>query len=121
MSDKETAADADRQEAQLRRVGFGIALAGGLVFIVATTSTRPYTILVYGLGGLAVATLILEKTQGGAMGLSLGFLTGSFGVWLWPHFDSGPYTLLGAMLIAVGILNALLTPYFRGLGEQLAE
>lgn len=119
--DAATDQDAVRQEKKLRLVGYGIALAGLLTLLVAFISTRPHAILVYGLGGMAVATLVLEKTQGGAMGLSLGLLTGSFGVWLWPHLDGGSYYLLGLMLFGVGLVNALLTPKFRELGEKLAD
>lgn len=111
----------ERQRKHLRLVGYGIAVSGVLTLLVAYVSTRPYNILVWGLGGLAVAALVIEVTQDGARGLSLGFLTGSFGVWIWPHLDGGSFYLLGVMLIGVGVLNALLTPQFRQLGKRLAE
>lgn len=113
--------DGDRQREQLQFVGYGIVLSGVLTLAVATISTRPHGILVWGLGGLAVAALILEQTQGGAGGFSLGLLTGSFGVWAWGHLDGGGHLLLGAILVAAGGFNALLTPQFRRLGERLAE
>lgn len=119
MSDEADTSE-DEQEAHLRRVGYGIAISGVLTLLVASASTRPHGILVWGLGGLAVMALVLEATQGGARGFSLGFLTGSFGVWLWPHLDGGSFYTLGLMLFAVGVLNAVLTPLFRGIGKRLA-
>ena len=109
------------QEKQLRLVGYGIATSGVLTVLVGLVSTSPHGILVFGLGALALAMLVFERTQGGTIGLSLGFLTGSLGVWLWPHLDGGSYSLLGLLLIAVGILNAELSPYFRRFGERMAE
>lgn len=122
MSDEdEGPSDEERQRKNLRLVGWGIAVSGLLTLVVASVSTRPHGILVYGLGGLAVAVLVLETTQGGASGLSLGLLTGSFGVWAWPHLEGGSYYVLGFMLGGVGVVNALLTPEFRELGERLAD
>lgn len=121
MSDDADGSDEERQRKHLRLVGYGIATSGLLTLLVVHASTRPHGILVWGLGGLAVATLVLEVTQGGARGLSLGFLTGSFGVWMWPYLDGGSYYVLGVMLFAVGALNAALTPQFRQLGERLAD
>ena len=120
MSDEADPSDDERQQAHLRRVGYGIAISGVLTLLVASASTRPHAILVWGLGGLAVMALVLEATQGGARGFSLGFLTGSFGVWLWPHLDGGSYYALGIMLFGVGAINAALTSHFRRLGERLA-
>ena len=111
----------ERTEKQLRLVGYGIAVSGVLTVIVGLASTRPHGILVFGLGALAIAMLVFERTQGGTVGLSLGFLTGSIGVWVWPHLDGGSYPLLGVLLVAVGVLNAELTPYFRRFGERMAE
>jgi hypothetical protein len=121
MSEASELTEEERQRKHLRLVGYGIAVSGLLTLGVAAISTRPHSILVWGLGGLAVAALVLEVTQGGARGLSIGLITGSFGVWLWPHLDGGSYTVLGAMMIAVGVLNAALTPHFRQLGERLAD
>jgi hypothetical protein len=112
--------DEERQQQNLRRVGYGIALSGVLTLVVAAVSTRPHGILVWGLGGLAVTMLVLEAIEGGARGYSLGFLTGSFGVWLWPQLDGGSYYGLGLMLLVVGALNAALTSQFRRLGKRLA-
>lgn len=120
MSDDATLTEDERQRKQLRRVGYGIAVSGLLVFVVARISTRPFDILVYGLGGLAVATLVLEYAGDGTPGLSLGFLSGSFGVWMWNALDGGRFVLLGGLLVAAGLLNALLTPYFRAFGERLS-
>ncbi|QLD90732.1 hypothetical protein HWV07_17450 [Natronomonas salina] len=121
MSEEAELTEEERQRKHLRLVGYGIAVSGLLTLLVASVSTRPYGILVWGLGGLAVAALVLEATQGGARGLSLGLLTGSFGVWIWPHLDGGSYYMLGVLLVAVGALNAALTPHFRRFGERLAE
>jgi uncharacterized membrane protein len=121
MSDDEGDARSDRQRKQLRLVGYGITIAGVLTYLVAHFSTRPYDILVFGLAGLAIAMLVFERIEGGAMGISLGLLTGSFGVWLWPNVGSGDFSVLGYMLVLAGLANALLTPYFRDLGDRLAE
>lgn len=121
MSDEPELSEDERQQKHLRLVGYGIAASGLLTVLAAYASTRPHGILVWGLGGLAVAALVLEFTQGGASGLSLGLLTGSFGVWMWPHLDGGSYYVLGVMLFAVGALNAALTPQFRRLGKRLAD
>ena len=120
MSDDGELSEEERQQKHLRLVGYGISISGVLTLLVAAASSRPHGILVWGLGGLAVMALVLEATQGGARGLSLGFLTGSFGVYLWPHLDGGSYYALGFMLFAVGVLNAVLTPHFRELGKRLA-
>jgi hypothetical protein len=121
MSDDEGDAQSDRQRKQLRLVGYGITIAGVLTYLVASFSSRPYDILVYGLAGLAIAMLVFEKLEGGAMGISLGLLTGSFGVWLWPNVGGGDFYVLGYMLVLAGLANALLTPYFRDFGERLAK
>ena len=111
----------DRSGAQLRLVGFGIAFSGLLVVLVALVSTRPHGILVFGLGGLAVAMLVFEYTQGGVAGSSLGLLTGSFAVWLWPTIGEGSYYFLGLLLMMVGIVNAVVLPPFYLLGKRLGE
>jgi hypothetical protein len=121
MSDDEGDTQSDRQRKQLRLVGYGITVAGVLTYLVASFSSRPYDILVYGLAGLAIAMLVFEKLEGGAMGISLGLLTGSFGVWLWPNVGGGDFYVLGYMLVLAGLANALLTPYFRDFGERLAK
>lgn len=121
MSDEEELSEDERHRKHLRLVGWGIAVSGLLTLLVAHVSTRPHAILVYGLLGLAVAVLVLEKTQGGVTGLPLGLLTGSFGVWMWPHLEDGSYYVLGFLLVGVGVVNALLTPEFRRLGERLAD
>lgn len=120
MSDDGELTDEEQQRKQLRRVGYGIAVSGLLVVLVALVSTRPFDILVYGLAGLAFATLVLEYTGDATPGLSLGFLAASFGVWMWGSIDGGRFVVLGGLLVAVGLLNAALTPYFRALGERLA-
>lgn len=121
MSEEAELTEEERQRKHLRLVGYGIAVSGVLTLLVAYVSTRPYGILVWGLGGLAVAALVLEATQGGVRGLSLGLLTGSFGVWIWPYLDGGSFYMLGILLVAVGALNAALTPHFRQLGKRLAD
>ncbi|WP_336133346.1 hypothetical protein [Natronomonas amylolytica] len=121
MSDDEGDAESNRQRKQLRLVGYGITIAGVLTYLVASVSSRPYAILVYGLAGLAIAMLVFEKLEGGAMGISLGLLTGSFGVWLWPNVGGGDFYVLGYMLVLAGLANAILTPYFRDFGERLAK
>jgi uncharacterized membrane protein len=118
--DGEGEAQSDHQREQLRRIGYGIVVSGVLTYLVTYFSSRPYRILVFGLAGLAVAMLVFEKIEGGAFGVSLGLLTGSFGVWLWPQVDGGNFYVLGYMLVLAGLANVLLTPYFRDVGERLA-
>jgi uncharacterized membrane protein len=118
--DGEGEAQSDHQREQLRRIGYGIVVSGVLTYLVTYFSSRPYRILVFGLAGLAVALLVFEKIEGGAFGVSLGLLTGSFGVWLWPQVDGGNFYVLGYMLVLAGLANVLLTPYFRDVGERLA-
>ncbi|MFO7925802.1 MAG: hypothetical protein ACQET5_07375 [Halobacteriota archaeon] len=103
----------------LRLVCYGLILSGLLTLLVATVSTRPHGITAFGLGGLAVSTLVFERTQGGAMGLSLGFLTGSIAAWLWPTIGDGGFYFLGAVLVTAGAVNAVLLPPFYRLGQQL--
>ncbi len=110
-----------RQQRQIRLVSYGTAFSGALILLVDFVSTQPYGILFFGLGGLALATLVFERTQGAAVGLSLGLLTGSVAVWLWPIVDGGPYTVLAVLLIVVSVLNTVLLPPFYRLGERLAE
>lgn len=121
MSDGSGAARPERQQKQLRLVGVGIVVSGLLTLVVAWISTRPHAILVFGLAGLAIGWFVLEQVQGGATGLSLGLLTGSFGAWLWPQLEGESYLLLGVLLVAVGVLNAVLTPEFHRLGARLAD
>lgn len=121
MSDGSGAARPERQQKQLRLVGAGIVVSGLLTLVVAWISTRPHAILVFGLAGLAIGWFVLEQVQGGATGLSLGLLTGSFGAWLWPQLEGESYLLLGVLLVAVGVLNAVLTPEFHRLGARLAD
>jgi ABC-type phosphate transport system permease subunit len=113
-------ADEDRQEAKLRRVGYGIALAGVLAVLVDLVSARPQPIVVYGLLGLAVAVFVLESLQSEPSGLGIGLLVGSLGGWVWPQIGGGSYAVLGVTLVLVGFINAATTPYFRRLGERLA-
>lgn len=121
MSDGDEIDRTAREQKRLRLVGVGIAVSGLLTLLVAWVSTRPHGILVFGLGGLAVGWFVLERAQGGATGLSLGLLTGSFGAWLWPQLEGESYVVLGGLLVAGGVLNAIMTPEFHRLGRRLAE
>ena len=113
-------ANGDLQEAKLRRVGYGIALAGVLAVIVDLVSADPQPIVLYGFAGLAVAVFVLETLQSEPSGLGIGLLVGSLGGWVWPQIGGGSYTVLGVTLVLVGFVNAATTPYFRRLGERLA-
>ena len=113
-------ADGDRQEAKLRRVGYGIALAGVLAVLVDLVSARPQPIVVYGFAGLAVAVFVLESLQSEPSGLGIGLLVGSLGGWVWPEIGGASYAVLGVTLVVVGLVNAATTPYFRRLGERMA-
>lgn len=110
-----------RPQHQIRLVSYGTAVSGALILLVDFASSQPYGILFFGLGGLALATLVFERTQGAAVGLSLGLLTGSVAVWLWPIVDGGAYSALGVLLLAVSVLNVVVLPSFYRLGERLAE
>jgi putative effector of murein hydrolase len=112
--------DEERQEEKLRRVGYGIALAGVLTVAVDLVSVRPRPIVVYGLLGLAVAVFVLGSLQSEASGLGLGLLVGSLGGWVWRELGGASYAVLGVTLVIVGLVNAATTPYFRRLGERLA-
>jgi len=114
-------ADEEHHEAKLRRVGYGIALAGLLAVLVDLVSARPQPIVIYGFGGLAVAVFVLESLQSEPSGLGIGLLVGSLGGWVWPEIGGASYTVLGVTLVVVGFVNAATTPYFRRLGERLAE
>jgi len=70
---------------------------------------------------VAVAVLVLEWLESGPSGLPVGVVFGSFGGWLWPRVSGGSYAVLGATLVIVGLVNAAVTPYFRAVGERLAE
>ena len=116
----EAEGDEDRQEEKLRRVGYGIALAGVLAVLVDLVSARPRPIVVYGLLGLAVAVFVLGSLQSEASGLGLGLLVGSLGGWVWRELGGESYAVLGVTLVIVGLVNAATTPYFRRFGERLA-
>ena len=113
--------DENRQEAKLRRVGYGIALAGVLAVFVDLVSARPPPIVVYGLAGLAAAVFVLESLQSEPSGLGIGLLVGSLGGWVWPEIGGASYTVLGVTLVVVGVVNAVVSPYFHALGKRLAE
>ena len=115
------AADEELQEERLRRVGYGIVLAGVLAVLIDLVSARPRPIVVYGLLGLAVAVFVLETLQSEASGLGVGLLVGSLGGWVWPEIGGASYAVLGVTLVVVGLVNAATTPYFRRLGERMAE
>ena len=114
------AADEELQEERLRRVGYGIVLAGVLAVLVDLVSARPRPIIVYGLLGLAVAVFVLETLQSEASGLGVGLLVGSIGGWVWPEIGGASYAVFGVTLVVVGLVNAATTPYFRRLGERMA-
>lgn len=121
MSEESSPEDAAPERTQLRRVGYGITVAGVIAALVALGSSRPGTIVVYGLLGFAVAVFVLESLERGASGFSVGLLMGAFGAWIWPHLEGGSYLQLGVMLVVIGLVNAAVTPYFQALGERLAE
>lgn len=106
---------------QIRLVSYGTGFSGAVILLVDFVSTQPHGILFFGLGGLAFATLVFERTQGAAVGVSLGLLTSSIAVWLWPIVDGGSYAVLAVLLIAISVLNTVLLPPFYRLGERLAE
>lgn len=121
MSEETSLEEAAHQRKQLRRVGYGIALGGGLAALVTFASSRPRPIVVYGLLGLAVAVFVLEFLEVGASGTAVGLLMASIGGWIWPLLGGASYRTLGVTLVVVGLVNAAVTPYFRDLGERLAD
>lgn len=120
MSESGSTAD-DRGHKQLRLVSYGMVVSGAVTLLVAAVSTRPSGIVVFGLGGLAVAALVFERTQGGAVGISLGFLIGSLSAWLWSAGNGGSHEVLGGLLIVAGVVNTVLLPPFYRLGERLGD
>ena len=120
MSDPETVTDG-RNHKQLRLVSYGMVASGIATLLVAAVSTRPRGIVIFGLGGLAVAALVFERTQGGAIGISLGFLIGSLAAWVWSTGNGGNYYALGGLLIVAGVINTVLLPPFYRLGERLGD
>lgn len=121
MSEEASLDEAAQQRKQLRRVGYGIAVGGLLTVLVALGSSRPRPIVVYGLLGVAVAVFVLEFLEVGASGTAVGLLLASIGGWIWPLLGGESYRTLGVTLVIVGLVNAAVTPYFRHLGERLAE
>lgn len=118
---EQTLSEIERRRKQLQLVNYGIVASGVVTLLVAVVSTQPHGILFFGLGALALAMVVFEYTQNAAFGLSFGLLTGSFGVWVWPRLDGESYLVLGGMLVVVGIVNAVITPYFYQLGAERAE
>lgn len=121
MSDETTEEEAARQRKVLRRIGYGIVAAGVLTALVGVVSSQPRPIVVYGFLGFAVAVFVVESLEGDASGISVGLVFGSFGGWLWPKVSGESYVVLGATLAVVGLVNAAVAPYFRQLGERIAE
>lgn len=115
--------DDEEGKRQLRLLGAGFVLSGAITYLLAG-ATDPRGTVVLLLGFLGVAALVLEKTQGATVGVSMGLLSGGFGVWLWPYIRSGGagYDYLGVLMVGVGLVNVLLAPvglYFRRLGRRL--
>ena len=121
MSDETESEEAAGQRRALRFVGYGIMVAGVIAVGATAVSTDPGPLVVYGLLGLGVAVFLLEVVEGGASGVSVGLLLGSLGGWLWPRLGEGSYTVLGGTLVVVGVVNAVVSPYFHALGKRLAE
>jgi len=115
------AADEEHVGAQLRLVSYGMVASGVVAVIAAAVSTQPRGIVVFGLGGLAVAALVFERTQGGVVGISLGLLVGSVLAWLWPTVGDGGYRFFGVLLVLVGLVNTAILPRFYRLGQRLGE
>lgn len=108
-------------DTQLRLVGYGVIVSGIVAILAAALSTQPRGIVVFGLGGLAVAALVFERTQGGVAGISLGLLVGSVLAWLWPTVGDGGYRFFGLLLVVVGFIYTAILPRFYRFGQRLGE
>lgn len=115
------AADAKRQ---LRLLGLGFVVAGGLT-LGLSDAADPRGLLAALLGVLGVGALVLEWLQESTRGLSVGLLSGGVAIYAWPLLRTGDvgYAYLGGLMVAIGLVNVLLAPvglYVRQLGERLA-
>lgn len=109
---------------QLRLLGVGTGVAGLLVLAGALSAADLQRELVYLLGFLGVAALVLEYTQGATPGVSLGLLTGGLILWIAPYVGVDDPLFVGALLVLIGVVNTVgagVSLYFRRLGERLGE
>lgn len=95
-------------------------MAGLVTLGVARTAlpaARTTSIL---LGFLAVAALVLERTQGTTKGFGFGLVTAVVGVLLWPRLGGSEFAQFGRVLLLAGALNAVAAPLFARL-QAFAE
>jgi hypothetical protein len=115
----------DSKRRKLRLLGGSTVLSGLLTVGAARVFADPYDPLVFGLGFLAVATMVFEYTEGRPVGLSLGFLTAGVIVWLLPVLSpEASYAFTGVVLVLFGLLNVVFPPFalfFSDLGRRLAR
>jgi len=116
----------EAQIRQMRLLAAGTVAGGLLVAALGATSPDSYWLLVVLLGFLGLSALVLEWTQGSAVGVSLGFLTDGIVVFGWPYLggETTGFALLGGMLVVVGVLNAGAAPLtlrLRDYGERFAR
>lgn len=119
------ATERSRQKRQLRLLGAGF-IASGLVTLLLANGENPGTTLVFLLGFVGFAGIVLERLQGITPGFSFGLVTGGISVWAWPYLAVAgvDYAYLGSLMVGVGLVNVLLAPiglWFRRLGERLGE
>lgn len=108
---------------RVRRLGYGLMAAGLLTLGVVQTAlpaARTAGILI---GFLALAALVLERTQGTTKGFGFGMVTALLGVLIWPRLGATEFAQLGRVLLLAGALNAVAAPLFARLqmfGEGVA-
>ncbi|MDR9381585.1 MAG: hypothetical protein RI560_07935 [Natronomonas sp.] len=105
-------------ERRIKLVCYGLIVSGLGTLLAATVVSRPQLAAALGLGALAVAALVFERTRDDAMGASIGLSIGAAAALLWPTLGDGGFYFLGSMLITAGAVNAVLLPRFYRLGQQ---
>ncbi|WP_435197207.1 hypothetical protein [Natronomonas sp. EA1] len=119
-------AEAARQKRQLRLLGGGFVASGAITLLLAN-GEDPAGTLVFLLGFVGFAGIVLERLQGVTPGFSFGLVTGGIAVWAWPFLSpttATDYAYLGSLMVGVGLVNVVLAPiglWFRRLGERLGE
>jgi hypothetical protein len=125
MSDEAEVEATDPRQRKLRLMGITTVLSGLYTIGAARVFADPYDPVVFGVGFLAVATLVFEYTEGRGGGLSLGFLTGGVILWLLPVLSpEASYTFAGVVLVVFGLVNVAFPPFalfFSDLGRRLAR
>lgn len=105
---------------RVRRLGYGLMIAGLVTLGVARTALPAARTTGVLLGFLAIAALVLERTQGTTKGFGFGMVTAVVGVFLWPRLGGREFAQFGRVLLLAGALNAVAAPLFARL-QAFAE